>query len=232
MVTLDEAVIARLKKGGKQFEVYVDPEGAFSLKRGEDVDIESILAAEEVFENASRGDRPAEQDVDNTFRTKDIYEIAKQIILHGEIHLTTEQRKRLLDEKKRKVINVIAANAVNPQTRTPHPPARIEHAMEEAGVHIDPLKSVDDQVNIVMKAIRPVIPIRFEEVNIAVKIGKEYAPRSYGAIAKFGTLSREEWQNDGSWIGVISIPAGLQDDFFGLVNSLTKGSAEIKILKT
>ncbi|HUV82459.1 MAG TPA: ribosome assembly factor SBDS, partial [archaeon] len=174
MVTLDDAVIARLKKGGKQFEVYVDPEGAFSLKRGDDIPIENILAAEEVFENASRGDRPAEQDLDSTFETKDIYEIAKHIILHGEIHLTTEQRKRILDEKKRKIISFIAANAINPQTKTPHPPARIEHAMDEAGVHIDPIKSVDEQVNIVMKAIRPVIPIRFEEVNVAVKISKEY----------------------------------------------------------
>ncbi|HUW66630.1 MAG TPA: ribosome assembly factor SBDS [Candidatus Nanoarchaeia archaeon] len=231
MVTLDDAVIARLKKGGKQFEVYVDPEGAFSLKRGDDIPIENILAAEEVFENASRGDRPAEQDLDSTFETKDIYEIAKHIILHNEIHLTTEQRKRILDEKKRKIISFIAANAINPQTKTPHPPARIEHAMDEAGVHIDPIKSVDEQVNIVMKAIRPVIPIRFEEVNVAVKISKEYAPKAYGSIAKFGTLSKEEWQNDGSWVGVITIPAGLQDDFFGLVNSLSKGSAEIKILK-
>jgi ribosome maturation protein SDO1 len=185
---------------------------------------------EEVFENASRGDRPAENDVENTFKSHNIFEIARQIIQHGEIHLTKEQRNKILEEKKRKVISIIAANAINPQTKTPHPPARIEHAMEEAGVHIDPMKSVEDQVNTVMKAIRPVIPIRFEEVNIAVKITADYAPKAYGPISKFGTLSKEEWQKDGSWIGMITIPAGLQDDFFGLVNSLTKGCAEIRIL--
>lgn len=231
MVTLDEAVIARLKKGGKQFEVYVDPDGAFSIKRGEEVDMEKILAVEDVFENASRGDRPAEKDIENTFKSQNVFEIARHIIEYGEIHLTTEQRKKILEEKKRKVINIIATNAINPQTKTPHPPARIEHAMQEAGVHIDHTKSIDDQVNIVMKAIRPIIPIRFEEVNIAVKISMEYAPKAYGPISKFGTLGKEEWQKDGSWIGVISIPAGLQDDFFGLVNSLTKGNAEIRILK-
>jgi ribosome maturation protein SDO1 len=82
-----------------------------------------------------------------------------------------------------------------------------------------------------MKAIRPIIPIRFEEVSIAIKLGMEYAPKAYGPISKFGTLTKEEWQKDGSWIGVVTIPAGLQDDLFGLVNHLTKGNAEIKILK-
>ena len=231
MVTLDNAVIARLKKGGKQYEVYVDPDGAFSFKRGDEIDIEQILAVEDVFENASRGDRPAEQDIENTFETQDVFEIAKHIILHGEIHLTTEQRKAILEEKKRKIITFIAANAINPQTRTPHPPNRIEHAMEEAGVHIDPLKSVDEQVTTVMKAIRPIIPIRFEEVNVAVRIDMDYAPKSYGTISKFGTLNKEEWQKDGSWIGVVTIPAGMQDDFFGVVNHLTKGTAEIRVLK-
>ncbi|MCL7475660.1 MAG: ribosome assembly factor SBDS [Methanosarcinales archaeon] len=231
MVTLDDAVIARLKKGDKQYEVYVDPDGALSLKRGDEIDIGKILAVEDIFENASRGDRPAEQDIENTFKTQDVFEIARQIILHGEIHLTTEQRKAILEEKKRRIITFIAANAINPQTRTPHPPNRIERAMEEARVHIDPLKSVDEQVTIVMKAIRPIIPIRFEEINIAVRIDMDYAPKSYGSISKFGTLSKEEWQKDGSWIGVVTIPAGMQDDFFGLVNHLTKGTAEIRILK-
>ncbi|MDF1557609.1 MAG: ribosome assembly factor SBDS [ANME-2 cluster archaeon] len=231
MVTLDDSVIARLKKGGKQFEVYVDPDGAFSLKRGEEIDIEKILAVEDVFENASRGDRPAEKDIENTFDTNDVFEIARQIILHGEIHLTTEQRKVILEQKKRKIITMIAANAINPQTRTPHPPNRIEHAMEEAGVHIDPVKSVDEQVKTVMKAIRPIIPIRFEEIDIAVKIDMDYAHKAYGPISQFGAVSKEEWQKDGRWIGVVTIPAGMQDDFFGLVNHLTKGNAEIRVLK-
>ncbi|MCD4815154.1 MAG: ribosome assembly factor SBDS, partial [Methanosarcinales archaeon] len=195
------------------------------------IDMEKVLAVEDVFENASKGDRPAESDIDNTFETQDTLEIARQIILHGEIHLTTEQRKKILEDKKRQIISIIAANAINPQTKTPHPPTRIEHAMEEAGVHIDTMKSVDDQVNIVMKAIRPIIPIRFEEVSIAIKIGTDYAPKAYGPLSKFGTLTKEEWQKDGSWIGVVTIPAGLQDDLFGLVNHLTKGNAEIKILK-
>ncbi|TQD26255.1 ribosome assembly factor SBDS [Methanolobus vulcani] len=230
MVSLDESVIARLKKGKHQFEVLVEPEGAFSLKRGEDVNIEDIIAVESVFSDAAQGDHAGESELVSTFETDNVMDIARQIILHGELQLTKEQRKQILEEKTRQVITIIAQNAINPQTRTPHPPARIEKAMEEAKIRIDPLKGVDEQVNIVMKAIRPIIPIRFEEVDVAVKIPAEYAAKSYGDIANFATLIKNEWQNDGSWVAVVKMPAGLQNDFYGLVNHLTKGDAETKLL--
>ncbi len=231
MVALDESIIARLKTHGKTFEVFVEPDGALAFKRGDQVKVENILAVEDVFSDAKNGDRPAEQDVINAFGTTDAIKIAEKIILEGELQLTTEQKKKIQEEKKRQVIAVIARNAINPQTKAPHPPARIEAAMAEAGVHIDPMKRVDEMVNITMKAIRPIIPIRFEEVRIAIKLPPEYAAKAYGSVAKFGSLAKQEWQNDGSWIGVITIPAGMQDELYALLNGLTKGCAETKLLK-
>jgi ribosome maturation protein SDO1 len=231
MVTLEEAVTARLKTHGAVFEVLVDPDGAMSFRQGDKVEVEKILAAEDVFENASRGDRSSEEDLLRAFETTDVLAIASKIIKKGEIQLTAEQRKRIIENKRRQVVHLIAMNAINPQTGTPHPPARIERAMEEAHVHVDPTKSVEEMVNITMKAIRPLIPIRFEEVDVAVKIPPAYAPKAYGEVATFGKLQREQWQNDGSWIGVVRIPAGLQNEFYSLVNRLSKGDAETKLLK-
>ncbi|MCZ7372392.1 MAG: ribosome assembly factor SBDS [Candidatus Methanoperedens sp.] len=231
MVALDESIIARLKTHGKTFEVFVDPDGALAFKKGEPIKIENILAVDDVFSDAKNGDRPAEQDVINAFGTTEVPKIAEKIILEGELQLTTEQRRKIQEDKKRQVITFIAQNAINPQTKAPHPPARIEAAMEEAGVHIDPMKSLDEMVEITMKALRPLIPIRFEVIKVAIKLPAEYAAKSYGAVAKFGNLTKQEWQNDGSWIGVIEIPAGMQDDLYNLLNSHTKGSAETKLLK-
>jgi ribosome maturation protein SDO1 len=82
-----------------------------------------------------------------------------------------------------------------------------------------------------MKAIRPLIPIRFEEVSVAVKVPALYAPKAYGTISTYGKLLKNEWQNDGSWIAVIRIPAGMQNDLYDLLNHLTKGEAETRLLK-
>lgn len=231
MVRLEDAVPARLKTHGATFEVLVDPDGALALRRGESINVADILAVEDVFENASRGDRIAEEDLIKAFETTNVAIIAEKIIKKGEISLTAEQRKQIIENKRRQVVEIIARNAINPQTKTPHPPGRIEQAMKEAKVNIDPSKSADELVNIAMKAIRPLIPIRFEEVEVAVKIPADYAPKAYGDIAAFGKVIRESWQNNGSWIGVVKIPAGMQTDFYSLINRLTKGEAETKLLK-
>ncbi|OFV68747.1 MAG: rRNA metabolism protein, SBDS family [Candidatus Syntrophoarchaeum caldarius] len=230
MVSLDDAVIARFKRHGLTFEIFVDPELALSFKHGKDLPLEEILAVEDVFTDAAAGDRASETDLNTAFETLDLPTIAARIIKEGELQLTAAQRKRMQEDKRRQVINIIARNGINPQTMTPHPPQRIERAMEEAGVNIDPFKRTDDLVNEAMKAIRPIIPIRFEEVRIAVKIPAAYTSGIY-ELKNHGDLIKEEWQNDGSWIGIIKIPAGIQDEFYGLINRITKGEAETKLLK-
>ncbi len=231
MTTLDEAVIARYVRGGEHFEVLVDPDKALLIREERDSDIEGALVVEEIFKHASRGDKASEEGLKKIFGTVDTIEVAEKIIKEGEIHLTSEQRRRIQEHKRKQVVNIIVRNAVNPQTGSPHPPARIEKAMEEAKVNIDPFKNVDELVGIAMKAIRPIIPIRFEEIDIAVKIPADYTAKSYGEIQNFGNIVKEGWQKDGSWIGVVKFPAGLQNDFYELVNRLTKGEAETRIVK-
>lgn len=231
MVSLDNAVIAKMKKAGKEFEILVDPDMAFLFRQGSVTDVSKILAVESVFENAGAGDKSSDLDLKAAFHTDNVLEIAAVILKEGEIQLTKEQRKHILEEKKRAVVAFIAQNAVNPQTMTPHPPQRIEIAMEEAKVNIDPMKSVDELVTITMKAIRPLIPIRFEEVSIAIKVPAAYAPKAFGTISTYGKLLKNEWQNDGSWIAVVRIPAGMQTDLYALLNHLTKGDAETRLLR-
>ncbi|MFW5921716.1 MAG: ribosome assembly factor SBDS [Halodesulfurarchaeum sp.] len=233
MISLDDAVTARLESHGARFEVLVDPDAALAIKRGEfDGDIEDVIAARDVFDNASRGDRPAESDVEEVFGTTDPLEIIPEVIERGEIQITAEQRREMLERKERELIERIARNAVNPQMDdAPHPPDRIENALEEAGFDVDPMEPVESQVEDALDALRPVIPIRFDEVTMAVQIPPEYAGSAQAQIRQFGELEREEWQADGSWIGVLTFPAGLQNDFYDVVNEHTSGEAEVRIIR-
>lgn len=54
MVALEDAVIARLEYYGERFEVLVDPDLASDFKRGESINIDEILAVEEVFKDAKK----------------------------------------------------------------------------------------------------------------------------------------------------------------------------------
>ena len=231
MVSLDDAVIARLKKGEEHFEVLVDPYAAADLIDGKEIDIIQILAIDAIFKDSKIGTHASEETIKEKFGTDDVAEVAKQIVLNGDIQLTTEQRHKMQKNKKNRIIETISRNAMDPKTKAPHPRQRIELAMDEAGVHVDPFKPVSEQVKTIIEALRPLIPISMEHVRISVKIPPEHIGKAYGVARNYGTLEREEWQSDGSWIGIIKIPAGMQTDFYDKLNDVTKGNVSTKLLK-
>jgi ribosome maturation protein SDO1 len=226
-----EYVIARIEKSGEKFEVLVKPEAVQKIRDGKDVDLLKELAIDEIFKDAHKGSKASEEKMMEFFGTAEPLAVAKQIIQRGEIQLTTDQRRQMLEAKRKQIVQYIAANAINPQTGAPHPPQRIENAMEEAKVHIDPFKPIEEQVKDVLDALRPLLPIRFEKVRIAVKLSAEDSAKAYGDIKGYGTILKEEWSPTGAWLGVVEMPAGLQTDFLERLNAKTRGNVETRILK-
>jgi ribosome maturation protein SDO1 len=233
MISLDEAVTARLESHGQRFEVLVDPDAALAIKRGEfDDDLEDVIAAEDVFEDADRGDRPPEDALEEVFDSTDPLAVIPAVIERGEIQITAEQRREMQEQKRKQLVNRIARNAVNPQMDdAPHPPERIESALEEAGFTVEPMEPVESQVDEALDDLRPVIPIRFDTVTVAVQLPPDYAGSGQAQVREFADLQREEWQADGSWVGVLEFPAGLQNDFYDLVNEVSSGEAETRIIR-
>ena len=231
MVSLDKAVIARLQKEEDHFEILVDPSAAEKLIEGKEVDILSSLAIDAIFKDSKKGTHAPKETLEKHFGTEDIETIAKKIILQGEIQLTTEKRNEMQEQKRKQIIDKIVKNAMDPKTKAPHPRQRIELAMDELGIHIDPFKSINQQMKTIIEALRPIVPISMEQLRISVKIYPQYVGKAYGIARNYGTLEREDWQSDGSWIGIVRIPAGLQTDFFDKLNTATKGNIETRILK-
>jgi ribosome maturation protein SDO1 len=231
MVTLEDAVIARLEYYGQRFEVLVDPDLASDFKKGEKVQIEDILAVEEVFKDAKKGDRASEEAMNKAFDTADPLQAAAAIIRKGQVQLTAQQRREMQEEKRRMIVAKISREAINPQTKLPHPTRRIEIAMEEAKIRIDPFKSVDEQLTSTIKAISRLIPIRLEKVQVAIHIPGEDTGRVFGIINQYGKTRKEEWQPAGSWIAVVEIPGGMQESFYQKLSELTHGKVETKLLK-
>jgi len=164
------------------------------------------------------------------FKTTDTLKIADEILKKGTLQLTTEQRRKMVEDKKRQVIDFIARQAVDPKTNLPHPPMRIENAMEQIRYSIDPYKSVEEQAKDIVKLLRPILPLKVEQVKVAVKIPAQYASRAYGTVKTLGTIKREEWRGDGSWYGELELPAGAYASLLNKLGDATKGSGEAKII--
>ncbi len=232
MVTVDQAVIAKLKTHGANFEVLVDCNNAIALKGGKEIDMNDVLATSTIFSDSKKGEQTPENQLKQVFGTTDLNEVAKEIIKKGEIQLTAEYRNQLKETKRKQIIDMIHRNGVDPRTHLPHPVTRIELALEEAKFHVDEYKSVQKQVQEILKKLRVILPIKFEMKEIVVKIPGDHASKSYTLLHNFGKILKEEWQQDGSYVAVLEIPGGLEQDFYDKLNSITHGDNEAKLIKT
>ena len=230
MVSLEDAVIARLETGGHRFEILIDPNEAQAFKEGDDIDWEDSIAVDGIWADSAKGERSSEDIIDDIFDSSDLIEIYKRILIEGNIQLTSEQKKEMINKKKKQILSHIVANAMNPQTGGAHPPQRIENAIVEAKYNFDPIRSVEKQVEDIVRKIRPLIPISFEKVKAAVKIPAIFVGKCYGQMSGLGSIENEEYQNDGSWIGIVKMSAASYNELENLLGSITKGAAEIKII--
>ena len=226
-----DAVVVSLKKGPNRFELFVDPDLAFKYRRGEEIPIEDILKSYIVFEDARRGDHASENLFEDAFGTSEIFEIAPQIIKQGAFKLTHEQRVQLVHEKTETIIDHIAKRAMNPQTGHPHPPDRIRQALEEAKVQVDPFISVDEQIPNVVKALRVIIPVSFESVKLQITIPAAYSGKGYNLVSNAGVIKSESWNLDGSWTGMVELPAQKRQELYDELNRLTKGQIRIEVVR-
>ncbi len=225
MVSLDDAVLARLEKGGKRYEILVDPDLVDRWKIApESVPMDDLLAIDEVWSDARAGERPTSEALENIFGTTEILECASRILREGNIQLTTMQRRKMVEEKKRQIVNEIATTATDPKTKLPHPRTRIENALEEIRFPVDPFKSTESQVEDAVSALRPVIPLQFITVRMAFKVqGKDY-----GGISQMlrHSIQKEEWLSDGSWVCVVSVPGGMKND---LISKVASRSPDVEV---
>lgn len=223
--------IARISISGENFEILVKPDPAFAFRSGKSISISDVLIIDEIFTDASKGLRASEKKLKEAFGTTDPLEIAKIILKRGTLQLTAQQRRQLIEEKRRQIIDFISHNAVDPRTKLPHPPTRIEQVLEQVGFSVDPFKSVEEQANEAIKAIRAILPISIEKISVAIKIPPEYTGKVYGTLKSFGTIKSENWLTDGSLSVILEMPAGFYGPFLEKMGELTRGNIEAKILK-
>ncbi len=211
----------------REFEILVDPDEAFAYRRGEIENFDRVLFVQEIFTDAAAAEKASMENVEDEFGTRNIVEAAEALFQQGEMALTTDQKNQLREEKRKQVVNIIARRAMNPQTNAPHPPQRIENAMEEAGIQVDAMRDAEEQVQEVLDAIRPKIPISMEEKEMAIRVPSKYSGKAYGKIQEMASeVLEEEWGND-AFMARIRIPAGVSTKLMETLEAMTSGEVEV-----
>ena len=230
MVSLDDAVLARLEKGGKRYEALVDPDLVEQWKEDpSNIELDDFMAMDEIFHDARGGERPTEDALQNTFQTLDVETILNIILEKGSIQLTTAQRKARVENMRQQIIHHIHSQAIDPKSKSPHPRTRIELALEESKYSSTSFKRLEDQVKDAIAKLKPLIPLSFESIRLAFRIPGS----AYGSVSQLlRTYQRKEgWLENGDWACVVEIPAGMKGDIIGQVLKRAN-NAEVKELSS
>lgn len=225
----DKYTVARMTANNEHFEILCKPEKALQYRMGKTTSVREVLAGEIIFSDANKGTKPSEETLRKAFGTTDPLKIAETILTKGTLQLTTEQRRKMVEDKRKQIIDFISRQSVDPKTNLPHPSTRIENAMEQIRYPIDPFKPVEEQAKDIVKLLRTILPLKMEQITVSVTIPATYSVRAYGAIKGFGSIKREEWRNDGSWHGVLEMPAGSYAPFLDKLGEVTRGQGETKL---
>jgi len=223
--------VVRHQTGGEKFEILVDPDKGLLYKNGEIGEVANVMMADFIFTDAKKGEKASSEILEKTYGTSDAFEVAKIMFEKGTFQLNTQQRKEMVEQKHKKIIYIISRTYVDPKTKIPHPPQRIQNAMEEARISIDPFIEAEEQVQEIVDALRSILPMSSENIQIALKIPAEYTGKSYGTVKNYGTIKREEWQNNGSWVAVVELPAAMQMELLDKLGKETQGNVQSKIVK-
>ncbi|TSA49264.1 ribosome assembly factor SBDS [archaeon] len=223
--------LVRYQTGSEKFEIMVDPDKGLAYKRGEPGEVRNVLLVDTIFTDANKGEKASAEKLEKAFGTSDPLEVADILFEKGIFQLNTQQRREMMEQKWRQIIHIISRTYVDPKTKLPHPPVRIENALEDVRVQIDPLKDAEEQVKDVVDALRHILPMSSDNIQIAIKVPAEYTGKSYGIAKDFGEIKRDEWQSDGSWIAVVELPAAMQVEMLEALGKSTQGNIQSKIVK-
>ncbi len=229
MTSLDRAIIGAYEKNGLRFELYLDPDAAYAYMDKRKPDVKNMLVSDEIYSDAKKAEKAKPSDIQKTFGTSDIMAILEFILKNGEVQLTTEQRRKKVEEKRKQIVAILMREAIDPRTKLPHPQQRIEDAMDQTRIHIEPFKDAREQMDEVVKALRLLLPMKFDKVKIAVRVPSAFAHKCYGTLKGYG-IEREEWSKTGDLLVVVEIFGGMQGEFFDKLNKLTAGQIETKLL--
>jgi len=225
----DKVTVVRYSYSGDKFELLVKPDPAFDYKIGKVTDVSKILVSDEIYTDSNKGTRATNEKLDQVFKTIDLTKIAEIIMKKGELNLTTEQRRKMIAEKRKKLVTFIAKTYVDPRSHLPHPPLRIEQAMDDGRVSIDPFKNVDDQVKDIVEKLRPIIPLKSENIVLEISVPAQFVAQSYSVLKSIGTLKKEDWQPNGSLKAILEIPAAARPNVIDRLGSITKGTATVEV---
>ncbi|KAG2379312.1 hypothetical protein C9374_007451 [Naegleria lovaniensis] len=219
--------LVKYKKGESNFEVLVKPNTVIAYREGKHK-VDDVLYSDEIFANYAKGDKVKEESLKSVFGTTNTREVILKILTDGEYHMSTQERKEKVEQKRRQIIHFIHQNYIDPKTNVCHPVTRIESALDSIKYNIDPFMPADKQVAAIHSKLVEKIPLKKSQIEAEVVVKHSLAGQVIGVCHKHAKVIGQDHGDEGCTV-TIEISPGDYDKLINDLNSTTKGDFNFRI---
>jgi ribosome maturation protein SDO1 len=128
--------------------------------------MDEVLQVASVFTSVSKGVLAKSEELKKAFGTDDTRKCCMNILEHGELQVSEQERKSLLEQTFKDIATIIAEKCVNPDTGRPYPAGIIERAMHDAHYSVHPAKTAKQQALAVIKLLQEKGDIKIERAKM------------------------------------------------------------------
>lgn len=223
-----EQQIVKFKADKQNFEVACKPGAVLKYRQGKLGSLDNVILTDVVFKNFSKADRAKNTELIAAFGTDNMMECIKQIVERGEFQLSAGERKEKQVQKKNEIVTYIHKYYIDPRSKLPHPVARIESALEELKVNIDPDAPADRQALEFVKKLLGKLPLKRSEMGATLTIPHQYVAQCASLLRARVSISKENYTTNGCSY-VVSMAPGDYDKLLADLNKITKGDFQLNV---
>lgn len=188
---------------------------------------DKVLISEEIFKSVQKANRAKASDLEKIFGTSDLSKCVDIMLENGEYQISAEERKEMVERKRREVIEYIHSHFIDAKAKTLIPVARIENALKEMKVRIDVETPTKKLIQPIIKQLPQYIVglKKVDDMRIELIVSHKYHDKLYNIIKKYGSMVSKDANNYG-YIYQINITS---NDMESLLNNLNKVTSDYQL---
>ncbi|GIQ87602.1 hypothetical protein KIPB_009676 [Kipferlia bialata] len=217
--------VVSYKTGKYCFELLVKPDTILPFRAGK-LQRGSVLFLDDIFTNASKGDRASEALVIEGMGCTGT-EAIDTILKKGHFQLSTQERKKMCEEKRNAVITYFVRYYADPAGR-PIPRTRIEAALDTIkGLRFDPFEIADRQAQQLESKVRDLVRMSKQTISGAVFIPTAHMGKVQHTVCGIIECDGGKYRNDG-WLAKFSCMPGDCDRISEILDKGCAGDYKLK----
>ena len=198
--------VVKYKHEKTVFEALFKQGCALKVREGK-MGISNATFADEVFISPhSKGVIAKPPELAKAFPGKSGNDILQFIAEKGEIQYSAEERKQLIEEKKKRIVEYIHKYYVDPSTNNPHPVNRINNAIDQLKIQIDLDGPMEKELKEVETRINDVLPCKRMETEVIATIPNDFAKPADQAMKKYGRITSVSPDGSSKKYTVVIVP--------------------------